>query len=430
MSPTATSSSPELGPTVPGSIANLARQPIFDAKLATVGYQLLYRSADAEKLGNLDPTRATSVVLSNVLAEFGLEAVVGSLPAWVSFPPQYLTEGLPIPLGPKALVISLDDSSPPTDELIERLRGLKQQGYRIAVNGTYCSSGLSDLIKVAAVARVDVHGRDAATVASEARVLLKHGVRLLANRIETMAEYHQCLKAGFALFEGYFICRPELMRQRRVPTNRVVLVQLLSELYAEDPNIEKVRQLVQQDVTLSYRLLKWLNSSLFALPHPIESISHALVMLGLNRLRNLVSLIVLSRIDDKPGELVTTSLMRARIGERMAPALKLTPESMFTVGLFSLLDALIGVPMDQVLETMPLTPDIQRAILNREGPHGKLLLGIEAHERGDWDGIERSGLDLGLLTPAWVDASVWVRRIRGLTAASAGGSPGGPASRR
>jgi EAL and modified HD-GYP domain-containing signal transduction protein len=194
----------------------------------------------------------------------------------------------------------------------------------------------------------------------------------------------------------------------------------MSELFVADPNINKIRELVQQDVTLSYRLLKWLNSSLFALPHPVESIQQALVMLGINRLRNLVCLIVLARIDDRPSILVETALMRARIGERIALHFGVAPEMLFTVGLFSILDALIGVPMTQLLEAMPLSAEVAAAITKREGTCGRVLAGIQAHETGDWQGVADAGLDLEILTPAWVDAIVWVRSIRNML------SSGGP----
>ncbi len=404
--------------------ANLARQPILDKQLKTVGYELLFRGIETDRALFDDGTRATSTVLTNALAEFGLETVVGNLPAWVNFTSQYLTDELPIPIGPKNLVIELLEDATATDELIQRLRTLTKQGYRIALDDFRYSESLVPLIKIAQVVKVDIRGRQLEEVAQDVAAFKKFDVQLLAEKVERVSEYEACLKLGFTLFQGHFVCRPELMRQKRPPANRVALIRLMSELYAADPNINQIRQLVQQDVTLSYRLLKWLNSSLFALPQPVESIQHALVLLGINRLRNLVSLIVLARIDDRPSVLFETALMRARIGERVAPHFGVTPEMMFTVGLFSVLDALIGVPMDQVLENMPLAPEVALAITQREGPCGRLLAGIEAHENGDWPGVQRTGLDLSILTPAWVDALVWVRGVRSMmTSAAAGGQP-------
>ncbi len=412
-------------------LAHLARQPILDGKLRTVGYELLFRANATDNIaGVTDGTHATSTVLANALAEFGLETVVGALPAWVNFTAEYLTEGLPIPLGPKALVIELLEDAVPTPDLLERLGDLKRQGYRIALDDFIYRPELAELLSVANIVKIDIRNRDFDEIGQQVKLFTKHQVQLLAEKVETMQEYDRCTKLGFSLFQGYFVCKPELMHQKRTPANRVALMRLLSELFATDPNIDRIRQHVQQDVTLSYRLLKWLNSSLFSLPHAVESIQHAIIMLGLHRLRNLVSLIVLARIDDKPNELITTSLMRARVGENLASHFGVSPETMFTVGLFSVLDALISMPMTQILESMPLAPEISAAILERDGTCGRLLSGIEAHERGEWAGIEAAGLDLALLTPAWVDAAVWVRSVRSMAQpAGLGGARTAPAAR-
>jgi len=399
-------------------VAHLTRQPIFDGKLKTVGYELLFRQPAGSNSGPEDGTRSTSTVLADTLAEFGLEQVVGTLPAWVTFSVGYLAEKLPIPIGPKLLTIQVGTDCVNNDDALSRLRDLRQQSYRIVCNLDSYVPETAELLSIASVVKIPGIGRPIAEIKADYAALTKLKLTLLAKQLETMAEYDACTKVGFSLFQGNFVCQPELIRQKRIPTNRVAMMRLLTELYSESPNLDKIRQLVQQDVTLSYRLLKWLNSALFALPHPVESIQHALVMLGLNRLRNLVSLIVLARIDDKPSELITLCLMRARIGERIAKHFDVSSETMFTVGLFSLLDAIVGMSMDQLLENMPLAPELQQAMRSREGTCGRLLSGIEAHEKGDWSGVEAAGLDLSILTPAWVDATSWVRQVRGMTLAS------------
>jgi EAL and modified HD-GYP domain-containing signal transduction protein len=400
--------------------ANLARQPILNADLKTVGYELLFRDGPSNTARFDDGNRATSTVLASAIAEFGLDTVVGSLPAWVNFTAQYLLDELPIPIAPKGLVIELLEDAQPNDELVQRLRELVKQGYRIALDDFRYRAEHRDLIEAAQVVKIDVLGRPLDDVANQVREFKRYNVQLLAEKVEQMSDFEAYRKMGFALFQGYFVCRPQLIQQKRPPANRVALIRLMSELFVADPNINKIRELVQQDVTLSYRLLKWLNSSLFALPHPVESIQQALVMLGINRLRNLVCLIVLARIDDRPSILVETALMRARIGERIAPHFGIAPEMMFTVGLFSILDALIGMPMSQILENMPLSADVAAAITDRSGACGRALAGIQAHENGDWKGVAEAGLDLEILTPAWVDAIVWVRGIRNMM--SSGGA--------
>lgn len=408
----------------PNSVqANLARQHILNADLKTVGYELLFRDGTINIAQFEDGTRATSTVLTNALTEFGLETVVGNLPAWVNFQAQYLIDELPIPIAPKNLVIELLEDAEPTDELAQRLKALSKAGYKIALDDFRYRPELKPLLEVAQIVKVDVLGRSIDEIAADVKEFKRYNLQLLAEKVEQMSEYEALKKLGFAFFQGFFVYRPELIHQKRPPANRIALIRLMSELFVADPNINKIRELVQQDVTLSYRLLKWLNSSLFALPHPVESIQQALVMLGINRLRNLVSLIVLARIDDKPSVLVETALMRARIGERVASQFGITPEMMFTVGLFSVLDALIGMPMEQILENMPLAPEVAQAITSHEGICGKVLTGIQAHENGDWQGVIQSGLNLEVLTPAWVDALVWVRTIRSMMTSSPASQP-------
>jgi EAL and modified HD-GYP domain-containing signal transduction protein len=399
-------------------IAHLTRQPIFDDNLKTVGYELLFRDPMPDAQNSDDATRRTSTILADTLAEFGLERVVGSLPAWVTFSATYLAEKLPIPIGPKLLSIQVGTDCIDNEDALERLRELRQQSYRIVCDIGSFSPHVTELLKLASVVKLNGENCSLEQLKAERNAFVKLKFEFLAKRLNTMHEYELCKTAGFRLYQGNFVCQPELIRQKRVPTNRIALMHLLTELYSESPNIDKVRQLVQQDVTLSYRLLKWLNSALFALPHPVESIQHALVLLGLTRLRNLVSLIVLARVDDKPAEVITLCLTRARIGELIASRFDVSAETMFTIGLFSLLDVIVGVPMEQVLENMPLAPELRLAISKREGVCGKLLSGIEAHERGDWVSVEAAGLDLTVLTPAWVDASVWVRQVRGMASAS------------
>ena len=402
----------------PRPVAHLTRQPIFDVKLKTVGYELVFRDPNTSSQLTDDGTRRTSTVLADTLAEFGLEQVVGTLPAWVSFAANYLAEKLPIPIGPKLLTVQVGTDCIGNEDALERLRELRRQSYRIVCDVDSYSVELTELLQIASVVKLKGGALTQEQLRAQYASFSKLKLTLLAKHLETMQEYEACNKVGFTLFQGNFVCQPELIHQKRVPTNRIALMHLLTELYSEAPNIEKIRQLVQQDVTLSYRLLKWLNSALFALPHPVESIQHALVMLGMNRLRNLVSLIVLARVDDKPAEIITLCLQRARIGEQIAKYFDVSAETMFTVGLFSLLDVVVGVPMEQVLENMPLAPELQQAILRREGTCGRLLSGIEAHEHGDWSGVEASGLDLAVLTPAWVDATVWVRQVRGMAITS------------
>ncbi len=389
---------------------------MLDLKLKTIGYELLSRSSLPRNGEQDDVTQSTATILANVISEIGIDTVVGAVPAWIEFSFHYLLAELPIPLGPKALILQIPRSERTPERVLARIQNLKYQGYRIVVDCRQAPGAVGPLLGLANVVKLDAAAWNEEQRAELAKSCLRRSVQLLATDVATHKDYELLRNEGFTLFQGSFLCEPEYLQHRRAPANRVALMRLLSELYAEDPVIDRIQQLVQQDIALSYRLLKWLNSSLFALPRPVESIHHALVLLGLQRVRDLVSLVVLARIEDKPSALIETALMRARIGEQVARNIGLVSESMFTVGLFSVLDALVGMPMQEVLVNLPLAQEVAIAIAHREGPYGRVLLGIEAHERGDWNGVERAGLDLSVLSPAWMDALMWVRSVRALLA--------------
>src|ERR1700690_1779995 len=181
---------PNTAPQRPSKVpqANLAREPILDKRLKTVGWDLVFRGIETERALFDGGTRATSTVLTNALAEFGLETVVGNLSAWVNFTSQYLTDELPIPIGPKSLVIELLEDATATDELIQRLRTLTKQGYRIALDDFKFSESLVPLIKIAQVVKVELRGRSLEEVAREVESFKKFDVQLLAEKVERVSE--------------------------------------------------------------------------------------------------------------------------------------------------------------------------------------------------------------------------------------------------
>lgn len=398
-----------------GLTAYVGRQPILDRQSITVGYELFYHGEPTADEPEATTDKAVGAMLSNVLLEFGIERVVGVLPVWVDFPRSYLLESLPIPIPPSRLVVGVRIDAAAPDTLTRRLAALVQQGYEIAIDDTEFGPQHAPLLALAEYVKLDARRNDE-SLAAVVRFLEPYGVGLVAENVETTADFERCLKHGFQWFEGYFVCRPELLAQPRLPTNRGPLIRLLSELHREDVDLERIQELVGRDVTLSYQALRYLNSPIFALSRPVDSIRHAVVLLGVERLRNLVTLVAVGRISDKPSELLTTALVRARTCELLASlATPTAADSLFTVGLFSLLDALMGLPLDEILRRVPLKEELARALTHREGPAGKVLVAVEHHERGDWHGITQTGLSPVTVSVAWLEAVSWVNAVRSLT---------------
>jgi EAL and modified HD-GYP domain-containing signal transduction protein len=398
--------------------AYIGRQPILDRRSVTVGYELFYQGEDAIALPGSTGEKLVGAVLSNVLVEFGIERVVGVLPAWVDFPRSYLLEALPIPLPPSKLVIGVRLDDRPTETLVRRLEKLTQLGYEIALDDCELTPEHDPLLELADYLKLDAH-RPVAQLSRFIERAKAKEVGLVAKAVDTQHDFERLAQLGFDWFQGYFVCRPELLTQARLPTNRGPLIRLLSALHATDVDIEKIQELVARDVALSYQVLRYLNSPIFALAHPVDSIRHAVVLLGVERLRNLVTLVAIGRISDRPSELLTTALVRARTCELLAPVAEgVAPDALFTVGLFSLLDALMGMPLGDILKRVPLHPEVADAITRREGIGGRLLAAIEKHEQGDWHGILTTGFDPLKISVAWLDAVAWTSSVRALTTTS------------
>lgn len=402
--------------TIPRAI--LARQPILTGALETRGYELLYQDGEVGTGAPPDPVRATSTLLAHILLDLGLERVAGRVPAWVRFPVEYLVGENPIPVLPSGIVVELVDGLDGDPLLLARLRKLKESSYALALclfdqQDLEIGAHLAPYLELATYVKVDGVGNSPERIATTVETLRPLGVKVVATGVETMAEYEVCKAAGCDLFQGYFVNKPTLSRSAKTPPNRIALVRLLSEMHAAEPNLRRIEALVSQDVGLTYNLLRALNSSLYALPRRVESIQHAVMLLGLGRLRNLVGVLLVNQITDRPPELVETALTRAKTLERLAQSAGLVPESGFAVGLLSVLDAMLEQPMDRVLAQVPLSQELQQALLERTGSYGRLLRAKEAHEQAAHDEVLRNGVDPMALTLAWLDAVTWARTVQG-----------------
>lgn len=238
--------------------------------------------------------------------------------------------------------------------------------------------------------------------------LRPYGPKLLAEKIETRDRYEICRDVEFDYFQGFFLARPRLLQSMSIPVSRVNLLQLLSELQDPACDMSRIQELVSQDVTLSYKLLRHINAATYGMPRRIESISETVVYLGQAMVSNLACLLMLSQIGDSPRELLVTAMLRAKMCENLAQAAQIEPsQRYFTVGLFSTLDALMSAPMAAILSKLPLVEELRVALLMRRGQLGEALRCTIAYERGDWDRVSCFGLTPGEIKSAFLDAVCW-----------------------
>jgi EAL and modified HD-GYP domain-containing signal transduction protein len=359
----------------------IARQPIFDRGLVVTGYELLFRGANQNVAVVSNHDEATSTVVLNAFTEMGLANVVGERRAWLNVSREFLFGGFARALPRSRVVLELLEDQHVDDALLESLEDHRARGYEIALDDFAGNEELLPALEHVDIVKVDLLGRDPAAVAEDVDRLSAYDLTLLAEKVETPEEHERCLELGFDLFQGYFFCKPEKMEARGVAPNRLTMLQLVAAL--QDPKIEigQLETLVTRDIALSYRLLRYINSAFFGMRREVDSIRRALMLLGIANVRRWATLSVFAGVEEKPRELIETALVRARFCELSGEG---NTDQLFTLGLFSVVDALMDAPMEDVLASMPFPDEMRAALIDRTGPKGELIEAALSFERGEF----------------------------------------------
>lgn len=386
----------------------LGRQPIFDRTLAVVGYELLYRPHDAAHAGTFDGDQATSQVLLHSFVEIGLTKLVGEHSAFINLTRNFLTNHDLLPPASDRIVLEILESIDVDEELVAAVRSLREKQYTIALDDFAFNETLRPLVELADIVKIDLRSLDHATLREHVEILKAYPLKLLAEKVETPEEMDLCRELGFDYFQGYFLCCPRNIQGKRLPANRINVLRLVAKLQHPETSVDELEQIIAQDVTLSYKLLRYLNSAAFFGRKEITSIRHAIVYLGGRAVKNWGTLIALADIDDKPAELIATSLVRGRMCELLAHAAgKSDTASAFTAGMFSVLDAMMDAPLPELVEELPLSRAIREALLHHQGEYGGILQSAVAYDRGEWEHIVCLELEAAEIADSYVAAVEW-----------------------
>lgn len=364
----------------------LARQPILDSDQAVAGYELVYPRADFEQtFADVDDDALeTARVALGALSEIGLEHLVGQSRAWINVAPEFLSMDLARNLPPERVILQLRGGIFLTPAMLELVAELRYAGYVLALDRVRYTPSLEPLVALSEFVKLDMQELGPRELAAQVFKLRDHDVKIVASKIETQEDFKLASAAGAELFQGYFFCRPHLLGGRTIAPSRLAMMRLASAL--QDPTIElaDIERLISEDVALSYRLLRYINSAYFSLRSQISSLKQAVALLGIEPLRRWATLTTLVELGDKPRELFVTALIRARFcqlagGPQDGPA-----DQLFMLGLFSVLDALTDTTMHTALENLPLTPALHDALVLHTGS-GRLLDCVMAIEEGSFD---------------------------------------------
>lgn len=389
----------------------IGRQPIFDRKQAVYGYELLFRSGDTNAASIPDDNSATAQVIYNSLIEIGLEDIVAEKPAFINFPYELLVNGIADLLPPDKVVIEILENVEIDDTLVKGVRKLNGQGYRIALDDFVIKPEWEALIPYTNIIKIDVLNQSEEDVARHFEILKKYNIQLLAEKVETQEEFFSFNDMGFDFFQGYFFSRPRVIKKKKLPDNHIALLQLLACLQDEHVAIHDIENLVSQTVSLNYKLFRYINSAYLGLTRKFESIRQAVVYFGLQRLKNLASLIAMTGIEGKSSELIIIGLTRAKMCELLAQKSKLPEqEGYFVTGLFSILDALLDHPLQEIMKQLPLSEEIVAAIINFDGQLGAALKCSIACERCQWQEINFTGLETYEIYESYLKSITWARQ--------------------
>ena len=369
----------------------LARQPVFDPDQQVIGYELLYRSEHGGPL-TVNGTDATRDVIINSYIEIGLDKLVGTHLAFINITRDFIVNHHKLPPPSGQLVLEILEDVEADDEVVAGVKALIDKGYNIALDDFDLGQSNRRLIQFAHFAKIDILQQAADQLDKLVASLRKFPVKLVAEKVETIAQYERCRKLGFDYYQGFSLCHPNIVRGQRLSANKLQVMHLLAKLQKEDVEANELSKVVEQDVVLSYKLMRYINSASLALRNRIDSINHAVIVLGQNNVRQWASMIALTSLQETSGELIHTALLRGKMCELLLePNGLLSRGSAFMVGLFSMLDALIGAPSDRLLPMLPLNHDVNDALLHRKGQYGNALKCVLAYEQGDWQTVDRAG---------------------------------------
>jgi EAL and modified HD-GYP domain-containing signal transduction protein len=380
----------------------VARQPILNAKRQTLGYELLFRDGESNAYpSHIESNRATYRLIVENFLSIGTNPSIGASRCFINFAQESLLRLLPFSLPKEQIVVEILETCIPNDELFEAVKEIHANGYLIALDDFVYKPEWERFLPYVHIVKIDIM----ATGLEESCALIKErlamGVkrRFLAERVETEEEFIATRSAGFTFFQGYFFSKPVVVRQRYLSPEQVIAMDLFRAVCQPEVDFEQIETIVARDVALSYKLLRFVNTMSNRIEVPISSFRQALVYLGQDKLKIFVSLVVASFVSAyKPKEIYTLCLQRAQFFLLMSDdnPFEQLREQAFIIGLFSMLDALLDMPLEELVKQLPLCKAIKVALLERKGPYGTLLQLEECYESADWSGMESACQQLNL----------------------------------
>lgn len=397
----------------------IGRQPILNEKEETVAYELLFRSPGSlDHAAVTNATRATANVIINTLSGFGLDQIIGTHRGFINLELDLLMSDSLNILPKDRVVLELLETLEVNQELIDRCRFLKQEGFCLALDDHVYDPAYHELYEIVDIIKIDLFISPVGQLAEMVAKFRPYGLKLLAEKVETREEYLICRELGFELFQGYYFAKPSLIEKKKIDESATIMLKLM-RLLMEDADITTLAQTFRSNPGLTYKLLLLVNSVALGLRNNVQNVTHAISMLGRQQIKRWVQLVLFASDDNRGVEnpLVDMAAVRGALMEQLAsihPELmhdRDAPDNAFMIGILSLLDSIYNISMDEILSALSLSEEIREALTGNRGIYGKLLEIVEISEKMDFrllnDKLQESGISWEDLLAAQVKAYNW-----------------------
>lgn len=389
----------------------VARQAILDTNKQVVAYELLFRNNNVNNFAYVKDLNPTLDVIKNSFSVIGFDKITEGKKAFINFDEELIKSEVVEMLPSKSITIEILETVEPSNKIIERCKDLKRKGYTIALDDFKYDDRFDELIKYVDIIKIDFRITRGIERKKIVHKLRNKNVKFLAEKIETLEEYEKALEYGYSYFQGYFFCKPVIVSGTEIHVYKLTYVTLLRELSKPSMNICDIEKLVKSDLSLSYKLLKVVNSAHYGIKMQVTSIRNAIMVIGVKELKKWVLIIALKSIREKNiEELVKMSLLRAYFGELLVKKAQLQVEEFdaFLTGLFSLIDVLMNRPISEILSELPISKNVKDALSGKKNMLGDLLKVILKYEKGDWEevtkAVNKMGLSEKIISDCYIEA--------------------------
>lgn len=391
----------------------IGRQPILDRDMHVFAYELQFNQGLNP---NKDTLQATEELIKQTEGDIGFQAIVGDHNAMLQLPKELIKkEALPYFEADKQLVLEIPNNVTKDVNVLRNLKELKADGTSIALHDFINDEASNKLASISDYVKINTESYTEMQMKKMLDSLHEKGIKVIAEKVETEEMFLYLKKLGFDYFQGYFFTNPIVINGQKLSGNKLTLLQLFAKVNDPNTDFAELSAIISQDVGLSHKLLVVINNPATMIPIRVESVSDALKYMGLKRLKFWVNMLLLSRMEEVPQELLTTSLMRAKFCELLADATGNTTDrdSFFLVGLFSNLGAFFKAPIDEIVAEMPLAEELKEALTAKKGPMGgalKVLVCIE-QTNDTLDSLKFDGMGVSQISNSFMAANAWAQQV-------------------